>query len=519
MKKTTLLLLLNVGLVVHASANVVGANEPVVTEKGLVSGVACDDAAITVFKGIPFAAPPVGELRWRPPQPRAPWEGVLKADEFCESCVQELRRSFMPWTEEFMLRNDVDEDCLALNIWTPAKSADEKLPVYVFIHGGAYFSGSGEVALYDGEDMAKKGIIVVTVNYRLGVFGFFAHPELAAESPQNASGNYGLMDNVAALQWVKNNIAAFGGDPENVTIGGQSAGAASVHYLTVAPSAKGLFQRAIAQSGPWRPNSQTPDLAAGEKQGSEFAEAIGAPSLADLRALSADELYAKYQEHEFRFRPIVDGWVVPDQVPAIHMAGAQNDVAMLTGYTADEGSSRAGYGTSTVEEFKKQAEERYGDLAADFLKLYPAENDEQAGKAQIESSRDAARAGIHWWTNVRAKTGSTPDFSYFFERAIPWPEHPEYGAFHSGDMPYTFDNLELMDRPWEPVDHKLADVASSYWVNFIATGNPNGEGLPHWPEGNNEVMRLGQDVRSDAILDPEKLAFFLKTFSDDSMND
>jgi para-nitrobenzyl esterase len=283
----------------------------------------------------------------------------------------------------------------------------------------------------------------------------------------------------------------------------------------VSPLAKGLFHRAIAQSGPWRSTATSFTLSEGENQGREFANAIGAPSLAELRALSADELYAKYQEHEFRFRPIVDGWVVPDQVLAIFEWGEQNDVPMLTGYTADEGSSRAGYGIATTDEFEKQAEERYGNLAGDFLKLYPASTDAQAGDFQIKSSRDAARATIHWWTNVRAKTGSSKDFGYFFERAIPWPEHPEYGAFHSGDMPYTFNNLRLMDRPWESIDHELADVASSYWVNFIKTGDPNSTGLPEWPEDNEKIMRLGREVRADDVLEPEKLSFFLKAFANE----
>ncbi len=488
-----------------ASAAPVLPGSPVETEAGLVAGKTSDTKGVTAFLGIPYAAAPVGDLRWRPPAPRPPWDGVRQADTFCASCMQELRRSFMPWTEEFMLRNDVAEDCLALNIWTPATDSDAKLPVFVWIHGGAFFSGSGEVALYDGEALAKKGVIVVTLNYRLGVFGFLAHPELTAESPHGASGNYGLMDCAAALQWVRRNIAAFGGDPTRITVGGQSAGAAAVHYLTVAPSARDSFDRIIAQSGPWRVGNQSTSLAAGEQQGAAFAAAIGAPTLADLRALSADELYARYQAHEFRFRPIVDGWFVPEQVTTALAAGQAAAVPALAGWTADEGSSRTGYGTSTVADFTAMARERYGDQAGAFLALYPASNDAEAGESSKQAQRDAALYSLRAW---RATRGDAPDFGYLFTRAIPWPEHPEYGAFHSADMPYTFDNLDMMDRPWTPFDRQLADIASTYWVNFITSGNPNGPRLPHWPSRDDRILTFDTTIGATLDLPPAKLRFW-----------
>ncbi len=481
----------------------------VTVAQGRLAGVAGEDAAIAVFKGVPFAAPPVGALRWRPPQPPAAWQGVRKADTFGSSAMQADQRSFGPWTEEYMFRNEADEDCLTLNVWTPARSADERRAVFVWIHGGAYHSGSGEVLLYDGEGLAKRGVIVVTLNYRLNVFGFFAHPELTAESPHGASGNYGLMDQLAALRWVRENIAAFGGDPERITVGGQSAGAGALHHLLVSPEARGLFHRAIAQSGPWRRRASSLPLAEAERQGARFAAAIAAPTLAELRALPAAELFARHQAQEVRFRPIVDGWIVPEAVTAAHERGGQIDVPLLTGWTADETSSQQGYGVSTVDGFAAQAAKEFGDRAAAFAALYPVSNDAEAGEAQKEWRRDAARAELQGWTALRARHGRAKDWGYYFDRAIPWPEHPEYQAFHSGELPYTFDNLRLMNRPWEEIDRRLAAQVASYWVNFINTGDPNGPGLPHWPDDNGQLLRLGREVAAEPVLSAEKLEFYL----------
>jgi para-nitrobenzyl esterase len=483
---------------------------PVVTlNEGEIAAVAGVDPSITVFKGIPYAAPPVGSLRWQPPQPARPWQGVRQANTFGASPMQANQRTYGPWTEEYMFRNAVSEDCLFLNVWTPAKRSSDRLPVFVYIPGGAYSSGSGEVLLYDGEGLAKKGVIVVTINYRLGVFGFLAHPELTAESPHHASGNYGLMDQIAALRWVKQNIAALGGDPDRITVGGQSAGAGSVHYLTVSPEARQLFQRAMAQSGSGRHSDQSPSLNAAEEQGQKFSAAISAKSLAELRALPAAELFDKYQATTFRFRPIVDGWIVPDQVKAVYERGQQTDVPLLTGWTADEGSAQKGYGVSTVAEFTDRATKEFGDRAPAFTALYPAKSDAEAGEASKQRLRDSARAELLWWSTLRAKKGHAKDWSYYFDRAIPWPEHPEYQAFHSGELPYSFNNLHLMQRPWEEADRRVADQMSSYWANFIKTGNPNGPGLPHWPEENDQLLRLAADTRAEPVLSEEKLKFFL----------
>lgn len=493
----------------HADPDALNATAVVTVTQGRLSGVAGSRPGITVYRGIPFAAAPVGDLRWRPPQSPPAWKGMRRADGFCASCVQEIRRSYLPWTEEYMFRNDVSEDCLALNIWTPARTSADKLPVFVYIHGGAYFSGSGEVLLYDGEGLAAKGVIVVTINYRLGIFGFLAHPELTAESPHQSSGNYALLDMIAALHWVQDNIAAFGGDPARVTIGGQSAGAGAVHHLISSPLARGLFHGAIAQSGPWRHDARSMRLAEAETQGADFAQAIGAPSLAGLRALSADELFKAYQRQQSFFRPIVDGWVVPDQVTAVHERGGQIDVPLLTGWTADERSSRADYGRATRAELLAHLTSDLGPKAAAFLALYPVSNDSEAAAAQIRGWRDLDRAELAWWTALRARHGQARDWTYYFDRAIPWPEHPEYGAFHSGDLPYSFNNLDLMPRPWEPLDRRLADLTSEYWANFIKRGDPNGPGLPPWPDDNAVLMRLGRDSAAEPVLSQDKLELFL----------
>ena len=487
----------------------VAVNGTVKTEGGLLEGVAMS-SGVRVFKGIPYAAPPVGDLRWKPPQPAAKWNGVRKADKFSDSCMQVLTRSRNPWTKEFMVQNDASEDCLGLNVWTGAKAASEKRPVLVWIHGGAFYEGSGEIITYDGEELAKKGLVVVTINYRLGIFGFYTHPELTKESPHNASGNYGLLDCVAALQWIQKNIAAFGGDPSRVTIAGQSAGAMAVHALTASPLAKGLFHRAIAESGSGV-GRRTKSLATSEQDGVKWAETKVATSLKDLRAKSAADLLGGA-----RFAPVVDGWFLPAEVPAIFAQGKQNDVPTLTGLTADEGSSSPTYGKVNFEEFAKQAQQRFGAQAEAFLKLYPSGDQNQSGLSQKQSARDQGLVSMYLWAAERAKTGKTNAYTYYFARGIPWPEHPEFGAFHTGDVPYFFANLKHLNRPWEAVDRKLSETASDYWVNFAKTGNPNGKGLPPWPAFDTKqavTMELGEKTGVRAVAEKEKLAFFTDYFA------
>ena len=489
------------------------------TENGLVSGEAGTDPSVTVFKGIPFAAPPVGDLRWQAPQPAEAWEGTLEATTFSDGCVQPLQRSRPPWTEEFMHQGNASEDCLYLNVWTTARAGDNH-PVLVYIHGGGFNEGSGSVPVYDGEALAKKGLIVVTVNYRLGVLGYLAHPELTAESSEAASGNYGMLDQVAALEWVQRNIAAFGGDPDNVTVAGQSAGAMSVYLLTASPLASGLFHRAINQSGPGGLASfgltsvrgMAPALADAEATGMAFAEAKGAASLADLRALSVEEISAPIENAPpLRFRPIIDGYFLTQDMADVYAAGEQNDVPMMSGFNADEGSASPGYGQMTLDAFQSMARAQYEDISVAFLTLYAAKTDDEAAKAQVASMRDVAAVAVQQLATQRAQTANTPEYVYYFERGIPWPERPEFKAFHTGEVPYVFNNLRFLERPWEDIDHQIADQVSSYWANFARHGNPNGDGLPDWPAFGDAsgIMVLGEDMGAKPMPDdPSKQAFF-----------
>jgi para-nitrobenzyl esterase len=364
--------------------------------------------------------------------------------------------------------------------------------------------------------------VVVTINYRLGVLGFLAHPELTAESGQDASSNYGLLDQIAALEWVWQNIASFGGDPGNVTIAGQSAGAMSVYLLTASPLAAGLFHRAIVESGPGglaslgisSSRSMAVPLSEGEARGSEFAAVHGTSSLAELRVLSVSDLTsaAGADAPPVRFSPVVDGFFLPDDVAAIYVTGEQNDVPMLAGFNADEGSAFPGYGTTTVEQFGNMAKERYGESAEDFLALYAADTDEAAGMALKASMRDLSTVALGRLAAERAATAGTEAYLYYFERGIPWPARPEFGAFHTGEVPYVFNNLRLLDRPWEAVDRELADIVSSYWVNFATRGDPNGAGLPAWPAYGTTpgtLMVLGENVGPRGMpTDAARRAFF-----------
>ena len=483
-------------------------------EGGRLAGIPGKDRSITVYKGIPFAAPPVGDLRWRGPKPVIPWQGVRKADQFGASCIQNIVNEHKPWTYEFMTHTEVSEDCLFLNVWTGAKSAGETLPVYVYIHGGANTEGSGAVPVYDGEGLAKKGIVVVTVNYRLGIFGFFTHPDLTAESDHHASGNYALLDLIAALKWIHGNIAAFGGNPNRVTIGGQSAGASNVHSLVASPLAKGLFHGAIAQSGSsvgglGLMGART--LAEQESAGARFAEAKGAHSAAELRKLSWKELTAPVPGVQARFGVVVDGWVQPESAGEMFAHSRQNDVPTLTGCNKEDIGGASTRSTATVESFQKMAQ-RYGELATAFLKLYPAATDEQAAESQNQSSVDSMRASMYVWAVNRAKTARTKVYTYFWEHVMPGPDADKYGAFHTSEVPYVMNALAMSDRPFTEADHKIADTLSSYWVNFIRSGDPNGKGLAHWPattEQPGTTMELGdKDTVIPVTGNADKLSFF-----------
>jgi para-nitrobenzyl esterase len=484
-------------------------------DAGMLSGTASADGRVRIFRGVPYAAPPVGPLRWRAPEPAAPWTGVRNAGAFSSECVQNIVTERKPWTEEFMAHGATSEDCLYLNVWTAAASASERRPVYVWLYGGGLVEGSGSIPVYDGEPLAREGLVVVNLNYRVGVFGYFAHPELTKESPHHASGNYGYLDQVAALQWVRRNIAAFGGDPARVTVGGQSAGAGSVHALTVSPLAKGLFRQAIAESGSGLGRVAKP-LAEAEQDGLRFAATRQAGTLAALRALPASAL-APPREADPRWGAVVDGWLLPDTIDRMLGRGGQNDVATLTGLTADEGSSATSYGKISAEDFRKQSREKFGSLADAFLSLYPATSDAEASRSQIDAARDQGLVSMYLWGRLRAKSGRTPLYTYYWNHAMPGPDRDLYRAFHTSEVPYVFNSLHRSNRPWEPADRAIAKTMSSHWRNFVTSGDPNGPGLDPWPAFHGDrlvTMELGDRSGTRPVADAARLKFYSQFFAE-----
>jgi para-nitrobenzyl esterase len=489
-----------------------GVFERVKVEGGLVSGVRGGGGEIHIFKGVPFAAAPVGALRWKSPQPVVGWQGVKVCDHFGPSPMQNKPAAFSMWSEEFLIpATPISEDCLYLNVWTGAKSGKEKRPVLVWIYGGGFGSGGSGVPIYDGEAMAKKGIIFVSINYRVGIFGFFAHSELTKESANHSSGNYGLMDQLAGLKWVQNNITAFGGDPNNVTIAGQSAGSMSVNCLVASPLAKNLFQKAIAESGA-EFIKQSPTLSSAEAEGQRLMQSMKLASIADLRAVPAEDL----QRQPGNLRgPIVDGYVLPDAVFNIFAAGKENKISLLTGWNEDEGILFESM--KSAADFTKDMHTKYGVNAGGLLQYYPAQTDSQAVVSQLRLSRDMI-FGVENYTfaNVEGGRGAKV-YVYRFKRKPPATgEYLKYGAFHTAEVPYAYNNLRFVNRPWEPVDHRLADLMSTYWVNFVRNGNPNGKGLPVWDAyspGTERVMFLSEQSGTANLPDKAGLDLLFKTMS------
>lgn len=508
-------------MVMVAGSLAAAIQQPVKVEGGLVSGVTGRDSAVLVFKGIPFAAPPVGDGRWSAPRPVVAWSGVHTADKFSAGCIQHIAMERKPWTYEFMTHGDISEDCLYLNVWTAAGSAAERRPVFVYIYGGGFSEGSAQVPVYDGEGLAKKGLVVVTFNYRVGVLGYLAHAELSAESAHHVSGNYGMLDQLAALRWVQENIGSFGGDRNRVTIAGQSAGGMSVHNLTASPMAKGLFQRAIVESGgssvgPSAMRLGARTLAEAEAQGEKFAEAKGAHSLKELRALSCEKLMEPLAADSggparLSFAPVPDGYFLPAAAVDVIAQGKQNDVVTLTGANKDELGGFGPQGPVTAESFAKQARQRYGDAADQFLKLYPAGTDEEAKTAQSQSARDQALVAMYLWAKVRMKTAKTNVYEYLWDHPLPGPDAARFGAFHTSEVPYVLNTLYMSDRPFSEADRRIAEAMSSYWVNFAATGDPNGKGLAEWRSVGEkpEIMEVGDKMAAIPVAGSgEKFAFF-----------
>ncbi len=457
------------------------AQAPVVTTKsGAVSGML--NEGVQIFKGIPFAAPPVGDLRWKAPQPIKPWKEVKKCIAFGPSPVQAPPVPFMCWSEEYLIpKEPISEDCLYLNVWAPKKSTTKKA-VLVYIYGGGFRSGGSGCDIYDGTAMAKKDIVFVSINYRVGVFGFLAHPELTKESEHHVSGNYAILDMVAALKWVKDNIASFGGDPGRVTIAGQSAGAFAVNFLAASPLTKGLIHGAIAESGgSILPSSIRPamHLNQAEATGVDFAKSLGCNSIKELRNKSADEIL---NANPGAIGAFEDGYVVPSSMLQTYLNGQQNDVPTLLGWNLDDKIMGP---PLTADKYVQSIKQQFGANAEKILEQYPGTDDAIAAVSQGEMSRDQT-FGVqgYTWASLQSEHGRAPIFVYSFNRKLP-PSSPanDFGAFHTGEVPYAYNNLHtIKNRPFIKEDFELADQMSSYWVNFAKTGNPNGAGLMQWPK-------------------------------------
>jgi para-nitrobenzyl esterase len=500
-------LLLTAVSITATTTALAGIPAEVTVDGGTLAGTTGASSEIRVFKGIPFAAPPVGANRWRAPQPAAKWSGTRPAMEYAPRCTQGGPGGANPNAPP---PPPTSEDCLYLNVWTTAESANDRRPVMVWIYGGGFAGGAGSEPRYAGDGLARKGAVVVTLNYRLGALGFFAHPELTKETQPKTSGNYGMQDAIAALQWVQRNIAAFGGDPDNVTVFGESAGANLTGALVASPRAKGLFQRAIAQSGSYMGlgMARTGTLASAEATGAKAMTDAGIMSIADARAKPAAEVLSALRGGNL----VVDGYWIPEDLSLTFSKGQQNPVDLLVGSNKDEGTFFQRQGM-TAERFKAQARQRFGVLAEEFLAAYKADDDAQASASYLASFSDEAAWAMREFAQVQARQGNSA-YVYYFTRVPPaLPDRPSRGATHVAEIPYMFDNLAA-PVPWTDVDRRLADAMSSYWVNFARSGDPNGAGLPAWPKyrdaATGQAQVLGDTITTERLPGPTQatLDFF-----------
>ncbi|MBU1271582.1 MAG: carboxylesterase family protein [Alphaproteobacteria bacterium] len=469
---------------IAAGSPATAQTRPVVTAPaGAVRGMT--EADIASFKGIPYASPPVGAMRWRPPSPAPAWSGVRDASRYGSACIQPTPRVQSIYSADL---GPTSEDCLTLNIWTPSTMG--KAPVMVWIHGGALVTGSSKEALYDGARLAREGVVVVSINYRLGVLGWLAHPELSAESPASISGNYGLMDQIAALEWVKRNIASFGGDPDNVAIAGESAGGLSVLYLMASPLSRGLFDRAIAQSAYM---ISTPELKqprhgapAAEAAGAALARTLQAPSLRALRGMDAQDITDRAALGGFATFGVVDGMILPRQIVDVFDRNEQAKVPVLAGFNSGEIRSLrmlAPAVPGAATDYERTIRDRYGDLAEEFLRLYPSSDMEES---ILAASRDA----LYGWTSerlVRSQTAAgQPSFLYLFDHGYPAADAAGLRAFHASELPYMFGALERTPPRWPTIPYtseesRLSDAMVSYWASFVRGQAPHADGAPAWP--------------------------------------
>lgn len=481
-----------------------GAAPTARTDAGVVKGTI--DGEATAFLGVPYAAPPVGPLRWRAPRSPAKWSGVRPADRSAASCEQAVNPAgFGPWTHEYVVQGPVSEDCLYLNVWAP-RGRPKHAPVMVWLHGGGFNQGSGDIAAYNGAALARHGVIVVTVNYRLGVFGYFAHPELTREAAATGEppGNYGLQDQIAALKWVRRNIAAFGGDPHRVTVAGQSAGALSVHALLSSSLARGLFNQAIAESG-------TPTLlpvmtlADAERAGAAFATAKGAASLEQLRALPPEKLSGAF------FFPIADGVALPGTLPALEKAGHINPVPLLAGTNADEASTSSppGYRSGEPGLLDREIDTIFAPSGDLFRPFYPRETLEERIASSRAAARDRSLASLFDWGRTWTGQSRAPLYLYLFDHIEPGPQAERYGVFHTSEVPYVFGTLnKAPERGFTPGDRRVSEVMMGYWLSFIRSGKPAAAGQPEWPRfdpAQRRMMRLDEHPRAEPVLPEDKV--------------
>jgi len=498
------MIFLNTILMIFAAGFVIAQQPPPVkVDEGLLQGTSED--GLTVYRGIPFAAPPVGDLRWRAPRPAAKWEGVRQADRFAPGPIQSWGAA-----------SGKSEDCLYLNVWTPAQSADDRIPVLVWIYGGGFNGGSTSDPIYSGEKLAKKGVVLVSINYRVGHLGFLAHPELTAESPNHVSGNYGLLDMIAGLQWVKKNIAAFGGDPDKVTIFGESAGGIAVSMLCASPLAKGLFGGAVSESGgsfgPPRsttfPGENMKRLADAERDGQAYAKSAGASSVAELRKIPADKLPMGGFGKGMAW-PVLDGWVIPDDQYKLYEAGNFNDTPILVGYNSDEGASFSP--PKTPGDYIAGVKARYGKFADDLLKAYPVDSN-TVPKTARDLARDAAFGWHTWsWARLQSKIGRSRAYVYYFDQHPDFPEgspRAGYGSPHGQEVAYVFNHLDASKPQTTKTDLSISEAMATYWTNFAKHGDPNGDGVPAWPpfsDANPVVMYFSQTPHTGPVPSAEAL--------------
>ena len=463
-------------------------------EGGQIEGVIED--SITVFRGIPFAAPPVGDLRWKAPQPVNKWDGIKKADKFAPACPQ---RNMNP--------SETSEDCLYLNIWTPAKLTNEKLPVMVWIYGGGFALGSTSYPVYNGGQLAKMGVVFVSIAYRVGPLGFMAHPELTAGSENHVSGNWGLLDQIAGLRWIQRNIEAFGGNPAKVTIFGESAGGISVSMLCASPLAAGLFRGAISQSGgsfaPACENREGGDciqlLSGAEKLGLEFMKRMGASSLAELRNITPEKWQNDPSSQMGGFWPVVDNYVITDDQYKLYETGKYNDVNVIIGTNSDEGSMFLVGSNASADEYIQYVKSRFGPMAEKILEVYPVDPVTGTYRPLANLFRETAFAWPSWtWARLQTMTGKSKVFVYYFDQSDAEPIFPNatipIGASHASEIAYVFRHVD-QNTSVKPTDEQkaLSEMMAKYWTNFAKYGDPNAEGLPAWPtfkDGEETVMLL-----------------------------